>query len=244
MIFERWPDGAPLGGLELRLVGEAVGGVFEIQSSRGGRVPLEPECLGLAGGVHIHAEGFSSKRIELDEPVDGCMHQRVELVPTRGWYGRVLTHEGQPWSGLVVDGWWIESPRPFLPPESSSSKRKKKSKEDSSGPPPLPEVDFVCARESVKATAATNAEGWFYVEALPAPVVGRMTLLVRQVVGCSDVLRFPIRSTAERLPDLVVHPEQFVAGKVVDGKGRPIAAAVGQGIIAGYECFPGRAGGL
>lgn len=223
LTLQRWPDGVPLAGIKAEIFGSPGLAIRKYETSASGRVALDVDADGLPLDVHILAEGFERGEARIDSQTPWPI---VMLRPLEGWYGRVLSVNGEPLAEARVSGWWIETARPFG--DATLKTRRKQAKEDDA-PTPADDLpsDFVSSQGAIVATTTTNDEGYYYIEPLEADVRGELTLVVADHPDASsDVLREAIPRPEPRLPDIVMHRPRQLHGLVVNRNGRPIDEAV------------------
>lgn len=89
----------------------------------------------------------------------------------------------------------------------------------------LPAQQFLASHAELRASAVTDAEGWYYVEPLDGFVLGHLQLWADDLEGASDILRTDIPRNAPSLPKLIVHRPRPVVVTVIDKQGLPMEGA-------------------
>jgi hypothetical protein len=202
----RWPDGEAVPGATIRVMSDgqtlARQAWPSINGSMDVKVPEAVELLRIVASApdHTTAEVF----VEL-----GMERVSLELRPTRGWFGRVVTPDGSPAVGVQVVA------RRYWPPR----------------PAYLDSGEERVSITSVQAVApaftggATNATGHYYVEAFEEENVVDLVLSVASETVASDRMHVPMPHIGQQLPELVVRWAAPLTGQVVDSAGYPVAGA-------------------
>ncbi|MFT4540501.1 MAG: hypothetical protein ACI841_000620 [Planctomycetota bacterium] len=247
----RWPDGKPIVETRVSLFGDPAPAWTKTETSVSGHISLPDDLATGPTTITLQIEEFEQKTFEFEEGRNGTRRQSVWLVPTRGFYGRVVTFDNKPIKGRRVEGFWIEALRPIegVDLQSRAMRNSEGTRSNMREPfhlssvpmvgdlprvpsKPLdddvededdePPIGFLSARDAVVATAETTDEGWYYVEPLGGHVLGTMTLFLQDAAATTDVLRISLPNRVAHVPDIVIHRPQPMHAVVVDSQGEPL----------------------
>jgi len=200
----RWPDGQAVPGVVVRVLSSEVSlGSQEWPSITGSMditVPETVDSLRIVASAPDHTTAEVS--VEL-----GVENVLLELRPTRGWFGQVVTPYGEPVAGIQV------AARRYWPPR----------------PAYLDIGEERVSITSVQAVApaftggATNLTGDYYVEPFDEGNVVDLVLSVADESVGSERMHVPMPHAEQQLPQLVVRSTAPLSGQVIDSSGYPVA---------------------
>ncbi len=206
----RWPDGKRVAGATVRVAS----GDHLLAAE--GRPSLDGYLeLGVPNGIEAltvtaSAPGHGSVERSLLVEDLGSRTVLMELRPTTGWIGRVVSSHGVPLAGAHVVA------RRYWPPRPAYL-------DDGEGEVHLTSVQ---ATAPAQTGGVTNATGHFYVEPFRDDNVVDLVLSVVDEQFASERVHIPLPFVGQQLPDLVTFGASPLTGQVVDSSGYPVPHAV------------------
>lgn len=202
----RWPDGAIVTGAAVQVTADGETLIGRGRPSISGHLDVPvPEGVQSVRIVATAPE-YSSTEVSLDAAAGLTGLVLLELRPTDGWLGRVVTSYGDPVVGAQVVA------RRYWPPR----------------PAYLESQDGVVSITSVQAVAPastgglTNTTGHYYVEPFDDQNVVDLVLSVVNEAVASERMHVPLPHAEQELPDLVAFGAAPLTGRVVDQRGYPV----------------------